>query len=449
MDYLQKKLTLFIFLIVQGTLTLGFSTSLEFYNAWDFNKGDGTTGGRYKFPYGLGELRLTVKGDSYNFGLTATNQKLTKHFPFYLKCGNLSASGILSKMNSPTLSASAAPFASSVSSAVGLAASLPGYSTFSRPMSLFSQTGLAGRLSNTNLACWYSPQEEKIAFSFIESLRPSKDVAFALSLAGGFFPYNQSSQSDWFSASPFYPAGSHFASALQFSSQLYWWKSFFMCGLNETPFGSAALWFRSENRLSGEHFSFTGAAFFNGDLPHAPNISAGAKVLSPQLQLKGNLQYKTLFKAKHFPVFVKSGFTAYSGISLEDENHEVRFGYGSQFLFPRYLLTLSLLTKFDAVWDYTASVPGTITLNFDDASLQIKNVWYLAACSPSLSLLVSVDSVKVVAALAVGVGQSAKISASGSYTTSTSANKFSFYINASYIWRKIKCTCKLGFAFEG
>ncbi len=467
MDYLQKKLSLFLFyLIVQCAVTLGFASDLELYTAYELGQADCTTGGRLKFPFGLGETRLTFKGDSYNFGLTATNQKLTKSLPFYLKFGNLSASGLLSKMNSPSLAASAAPFASSVSSAMGLTASLPAYTSFTKAMSFFSQVGLHNQLFSCNCAFWYSPEEEKIAFTSFGSLHFSKKLHFEFSAGGGFFPYAQSSQSEWFSTSPFYPAGSHFSSALELSCVIYNLKSFFMCALNETPFGRASTCFRGENRLAGEHFSFTGSAFFNGDLPNAPNITASAKVLSSQLQLKGNLQYKAFLKTRRFPLFVKTGITAYSAISLQNEMHELRFGYGNQFIFPACLLQFSLVTKFDSEWDYRAQLPGTILLSFDDATFQIKNVWYFSFASPSLTFAFSLNprsdfsdmkvSFKSSAGLSMGIGQSAKTGASASYTGvkdslrsgSGVENKFSFYINASYIWRKIKCTCKLGFAFE-
>jgi len=106
------KRYIFLLLIFLSAASL-FPFGLELYTGGDI--GQAFTGSG-KLKLSLGELRFSLCDQKYNFGITATNKAFSKKLPFYLKAGNLSLAGILSKMNSPQLSASALPFSAGVAS---------------------------------------------------------------------------------------------------------------------------------------------------------------------------------------------------------------------------------------------------------------------------------------------------------------------------------------------
>ena len=116
----------------------------------------------------LGQVKFSLTPENYNLGISAFSDKIAKSYPFCFKFGNLSAGGSLSKMNNPLLSTSTSPFSSGISSVNCITSSLPGYSSFSNPVSFFCQFSNSNKKSplfqwKTN--CFYSPEEENLAFS--------------------------------------------------------------------------------------------------------------------------------------------------------------------------------------------------------------------------------------------------------------------------------------------
>lgn len=490
MEYLLKKLmimtaVLFQMIFLRSAQVHGDDKNLMKYlglelygNTW-IGERDFIAGGRLKLP--VGEVRLAFKGDDFNFGLTATNERINKNVPFYLKAGNLSATGIIPKMNSPNIPASASPFSASVSSVYGITTTLPGWSTYSRPVSAFFQGGVKQKNWGTSVAAWFSPDEDKLAFSAIGELRLPSKLNLSLSLALGSFPYKEGGGTSWFLDSPYYPAGSHLCSAMQFSAAFMRWKSFLMAGLNESPFGKSAFWLRGEGRYSGDRIIIAGAAFLNGfegdfssfddglsdSLLGGPNITSSAKVLDSVFQLKGNLQYKSVIRTKTFPVLVKTGLSAYNSLSLNDESHKAKYGAGLQLIFPFALFQLTALANFDVLWDFSAWKPGNAYFDFDSGTVQLKNILYLNALAPSITLTVTAApsddfydaklTGKISAVANIPCASNLKLNCSATYSAVRKSlrksdggeitHKFSSYVNAVFTWQKIKCTCKVGFEF--
>ena len=464
MGYLLKKL---FCLVLLGFLpgVMGFVLHAEFFSSTlDFSDDELKSGFRLKIPFC--ELRLAFKDDDLNFGMLATSEKFTKSVPLYLKCGNLSANGLLSKMNSPAVSASAAPFAAPAGTASLIGASLPGHTSFSRPVSLFAQGGLKQKLWAVNVNSWYSPDEEKLAASFGVSANPGKKLKLAFTAGGGFFPYEASDGAVWFFSRPYYAAGSHFCSIVQFSASLPFLKLFFMTGVNESPFGKYVPYYRAETKINTEHFIISGAGFFAGAENTCGtsdvNITASGKTLSPQLQLRGNLQYKSVIKTKRFPVFLKNGVSVYSGLKPAEDSHSLKAGFGSQALFPFMLLQFTVtanLTVNAFLPEYIFNQPDDVTLSFDGTSIQLKNVWYFGNFSPSITASLSSsygtaisDTYKVGAAVAYAGRSKVKISGSGAFSIilkngEKEKTKYTATASAAFLWKEIKCTGKLGFEF--
>ncbi|MCR4579776.1 MAG: hypothetical protein K5681_05460, partial [Treponema sp.] len=377
MGHLIKKYLAFCLLLFLPLAGL-FPSVLELYTGGDIGQAF-TGGGRLKLSFG--EVRFSLCDQDYNFGITATSRFVTKTFPVYFKAGNLSLSGIISRMNSPQLSASAMPFSASVSNVSVMTASLPAFTSFSKANSLFLQAGVYKKVFCSELSTWYSPEEEKLAFSSGGQLKLPGNNNLRFALAGGFFPHKEIGEAAWFLSKPYYPSGSHFCSALMLYASGLWGKTSFVAGLNENPFGKAAVWSRFDFRLNGEHFIWGSSAFYN----NSPlNISSTEKLLDQIFQLKGNLQYKSILKTKSFPVFFKSGISSYWGLKLKENIHDCKLGLGLQFLFPLTLIQFSLVSDFDLSADFTQPL-SDLSLSFKSSTLQIKNNWYFPLVNPGLS----------------------------------------------------------------
>lgn len=467
MNNLFKKSILFM-LIYTGSCLLSFAAekdfskdfALEFYEAWNSELTSA-----FRLKSFLGELRFSIKDDENNFGLSATSSKLSKYFPFYIKCGNLSAAGLLSKMNSPLLAASASPFSSSVSSASGLTASLPGYATFSRPVSLFSQLGIKQKAFSLEFCNWYSPEEGKNVISLHGIYSFGKKSRLEIGAGGGFFPYKEMSGTSWFLDSPYYPAGSHLSAIMHLSLNLPLFKSYFMTTANESPFGGFEWNYRAENKFIFEHSSFTSSVFYKGKAQ--ADITASGKSLEPLLQLKENFSYKFTLNTPYFPVFVKNGLSLYNAFNLSSESHELKAGAGSQFLFPFMLLQFSVLANMTLetlMPDYFLQPPSDFAISFDGASLSLKSVFYCGdfspgltaslASSPDLENLKVTNTYKIAASLSWAGKSGVKVSCNSSFSLSYNNDEItkkncSLTVTSAFVWKKIKCSCKLGFTFEG
>lgn len=423
-----------------------------------------------KVKESFGDFSFGLKNDDYNFGLSLTNQKLTKVFPFYIKCGNLSTGGILSKMNSPTLSASASPFSASLSSAGLLSASLPASTNFSKPVSFFLQGGLKKKPLFVNVNGWYSPDEAKLATSFCGQVDFQKKGSFSLAAAGGFFPHKELSESSWFLSQPYFPAGTLFSSALELSLSLPQFKSFLLAGFTENPFGNLTSFYRGEGKINCGNFIFSGAFFYTDD--KNANLTASGKELSPQLQYRALLQYKGCLKTGHFPLFFKNGISLYNGLKLsenEADNHSLKVALGSQFLFPFMMLQFTLSGNFTEALllslqsDFPQTIfapPPDVKLSLEGETIQIKNVWYLGSFSPSFTGSLSTsfsDFITDTYRLAFSITYSGKkkLRLSGNSSLSFtlkngdfSKGKSAASISAAFSWKKIKCTTKLAFNFD-
>ena len=365
------------------------------------------------------------------------------------------------ELNNPCLPASAAPFSGSCASVAGVTANLPGYSSFSKPVSLFTQAGGKWKLGSVTASGWYSPEEDKIAASLQGNVVLFKKLTLASSFTSGIFPYNALGESSWFFDEAWYPQG-----LVQVSASAKGAKLCVMAGLNESPFGSGMGFCRAEGKCSFSHFDFFLAGFYCGG--GEPNITSSGKVLEPLFQFKGNVQYKTVFRTRRYPVFMKTGFSLYSALGLEDEAHTVKAGAGSQLLFPLALVQFSLTANLDMQTELPEflqpTLPSETSFSFTGGTAQLKNVWYFGDFSPSLSASVTTSSskdflsvsntFKLNATLACSAFKNTKISCSSAFSAvekdgELSSVRFASSLTASFVWKGLKCSGKLSFSLEG
>ena len=127
----MRKLILFLLAAGPWLFTCVAADFFHFDFYADYSAAQQTGSIRLTTPFA--ELRSANRPEKFNLGLLFSSVSLYKKLPVEIKAGNLSASGSLSRLNSPELSNGTSPFSNGIISVSGLSASLPSYSTFSKP----------------------------------------------------------------------------------------------------------------------------------------------------------------------------------------------------------------------------------------------------------------------------------------------------------------------------
>ena len=314
-----------------------------------------------------------------NFGFSGFNGSLYTMFPYKVMCGMLSPGGSLSKLNNLQLSGGTSPFSSGTAEVSGLNASLPGITNFSRPVSIFAQTGFQKKNVpfSGQLSCFYSPEEQITALSSYVCYTIKKDFVIKGSATVGQFPYSENSSSSWTVKEPYYYEGTHLCSLFQLSLALHklFWS--FSTGLYETPFGTLEQALRTDLKLPAGHFTFYASGFYN---PNNSLLTSADKKIKDCFQIKTGLKYKCAAALKQ-PVFFSSGANVLINADTSGTEHPVKINAGLQLLTS--LTTVSLSSSLHYVLDTT--IPDTPAFNFKDVSFQLKNNWNLKKLSPCLS----------------------------------------------------------------
>ena len=354
--------------------------------------GDSQKNGGARLVTPVAEFRTANHPEKENFGICLTSRNYFKKLPFELKYGNLSASGSLSRLNSPELSGGTSPFSNGIISVTGLSASLPGYTNFSKPESAFVQISM-NQLTKEPLSLyinlWTSPENESTVFSTLISNKFfSKRLTLSASFTAGDFLYEDNSSSSWFLDSPYYGSGSHFCSMVQLGadyknksgkSGLY---SGFMAAFYETPFGPYTAVYRGDFKISLKQAEFYTSAFLNA---YEDVLTSSEKKLEPCLQLKtGALVKKPFVFNKSQLVFVKTGANVFSKINLLKTEHPLRVNTGVQF--SSELTSLSFSVSGEALLVSKSPEKAPEEIQKDSVSFQIKNSWYFKTMTPSVSL---------------------------------------------------------------
>lgn len=346
-------------------------TKVEFLNA-DSNFSVGT-----KISTPVFQAKFSFQDQKYNFGFAAFNDSICKQFPFSLKVGMISAGGSLSKLNNPTISAGTSPFSTGITETSGLNASLPGITSFSKPVSTFFQVGFINKKNpfTCNLSCFYSPEEKVSVFSEYISYKVLKNrLSFSNSVTVGLFPYSNNSSSSWTVNSPYYSEGEHLCSLLQFSLKYLNVISTFSMGIYETPFGKFEKTYRTDFKLPVNHFTFCFTGFYN---PNNNLITSSDKNINDCFQIKTGILYKTILPYKK-PLFLTYGINLYLNADTSGYENPFRINSGLQILSSLTSISLSGSAKF-LIDTTNLSSPS---LNVDELSFQLKNTWYIKKISP-------------------------------------------------------------------
>lgn len=332
------------------------------------------------------ELTSAQNFESWNFGACLFSGTYLKHFPCQLKAGNLTAGGSMSKLNNPLLSSTVSPFSTAGTSVSAITASLPGISTYSKPESLFAEAAYLNKksvFSEFRMNCFFNSKTERPVFSVKSSVSPWKKVTFSASVTGGYFSYEENSPSTWFAASnPYYHKGNHICLNYQYSVKVPHFVSMFSTSAYEMPSGKLKNVYRTENKISTGHFTFSFSALYN---PEEKLLTSNEISLPACFQTKASIQ-STFPAGKHFPLFLKTGIGTFYSFRLSDSDSPLKFTAGSQLfssIFSTALTTTGSFTVSDS--------PQKKSFQFNSAAVQLKTSLYLKKITPSLLLGFSFD----------------------------------------------------------
>ena len=340
-------------------------------------------GAKVKTP--ISEVRFSTKeAESFNWGVAFSTKKVLRTFPaFTIKGGNLSAGGLLSHLNNPSLSGGSSPFSSSVMQPGLMTCSLPGWSTFSKGESLFME--IEGTAAHTKadsahtraaLSCWLEAKSPSPIFSSLLSTSlAEKKLLLQWACCGGIFSYNANDSSSWFSKEIAYADGAHLCAISQLALQyeaggrgplLFTGVS---GAVYETPFRDFPMNFRIDFKLKGKKTEIFTSAFYN---PKEGLITSSQKSLPSCMQFKAGFTRRQLAGIRlSSPLLLKYGVNAL---------YQHNFYSDSEALVNSGIQISSSLTSLS----FSSSVKFTPE-NLTSLSFQIKNLWYLKLINPGLS----------------------------------------------------------------
>ena len=357
----MRKLILFTILLAAGPwlFTCGAADFFHFDFYADYSAAQQTGSIRLTTPFA--ELRSANRPEKFNLGFLFSSVSLYKKLPVEIKAGNLSASGSLSRLNSPELSNGTSPFYNGIISVSGLSASLPSYSTFSKPAGVFFQ---------------------------IKMNQLVKHPCLLASWICGQFLYEDNYGTSFFLDSPGYTAGSHFCSLAQLSAE-YKTKNKkntfytgFTSALYESPFGPYSAAWRLDLKASINHTEIFASAFLN---QYEALLTSSEKKLSPSSQFKAGFLTKMplLTKRKNL-IFLKLGINAYSKINLTQTEHPLRLNIGAQLTSDITTISLTISGTANLICPSVDQAPQSLQPAVFSA--QIKNTWYLKYITPALAI---------------------------------------------------------------
>ena len=343
------------------------------------------------------EFRLSKREENTNLGLSFASKNMSPLFPFVIKAGNLSGSGSLSKLNNPAISNGTSPFSSGISYPGITKASLPGYSSFSNPTTVFFQLGIPNLLKKTSsleLSCFFPKNfASPLSSLLFSSSLFDRSLLLKFNSTAGLFTYDDNLSSSWFSDEPYYLAGNHLCSMYQFSIELNP-KSKRLLRFNlpdiyfsntlafyEFPNDTIPLCLRSEIKITSKHTESFIIAFYN---PKDAIFTSSEKKLSSCLQVKGGFLIKSIMqRSKEMPLFIKTGLNIHSTFNLLQTEHPLRINAGIQV--SSSMNTLSLTGSVNLSLNSVNNKSTIKSLEYSGLTLQIKDSMYFKYLIAALS----------------------------------------------------------------
>ena len=329
------------------------------------------------------EVRGSVNDKlKWNYGISLSTQKLFPKLQFTAKAGNLSASGSLSKLNSPALSSSVSAFSPASLRTSALEVSLPQYESFSsvQGYSFFADLKPDNMLKQITLGIFYKDEKELkndcVTASARLRLVPVKKIELTFCSTAGFYPYKKKNITTWFTQEQYYREGNHICYNNQLSFMCPNFSTLFIMSTYQSPFGNFVNTWRSENLLKINQFSFTLNGFYN---PNEEVITSSDKKLKPLLQTSLGGQYSFLTQTK-IPVKITTGINTLLELNLSEQNHILKSCFGIRYSSNNFNGLFEINSSFKLVEEQEG-----INATFTSGAIENSNTFYINDFTTSLS----------------------------------------------------------------
>ena len=420
--------------------------SVTLRSDYDFSKQEFLAFTKVNVPFV--EARGAVTNDSrWNYSVGISTQKLFPKLVFSAKAGNLTATGSLSKLNSPALSGSIGAFSNSSLKLSGLEVSHGQYDSFSAAPGYSFEAGYSpgGIIKQITFDVYYKDKKDDADGSLTTSakirIQPAKKTEISFCTTAGLYPYKKKNITSWFTDEAFYKQGNHIC----FNNQIFVnagnCSSLFVIGTYETPFGNFINTWRSENLLKFKHFSFTLNGFYN---PNDEVITSSDKKINPLMQFSSGVQYNFITETK-VPVKITTGLNTFVELNLAQKNHTLKNALGIKYSAMDFagLLSFNISTKLDN------SGEG-INTSFENGSIETSNSFYINNFTPKLTtkFTFTPDQNKTKWTFSQRIGLEFEYEMPDQTVTFSNKNQVTFTQKTDDSKNKIAFTCSLNAKFQ-
>lgn len=369
----MKKIWLIAFLFNSPLLLFSLDYNLDLFTNFESYGGKGSVS--------LLDFCYYQKQNLINYGVSINLDTFFPKVPVEIKTGNLSFTGGISKLNSPSLTSTPTPFSSYTPATLYNKSSLPSYTSYSKEQSVFMQAGFTDRtkpLQKLLFSAVYAPYSTGTATtaSFLVQVRPVKNFTIYTSASLGLFPFEEKTNSSWFSEKLYYHKDTLFSANFNLSAKTPLFVTNNFLTLYESPFGQAQFTFRNENSLKTRRFHFNLAEFYN---PNEQLYTSSQKFLTRQLQIKAGSSYQTVTGQK-MPFFLKLGTSSFFDYDFENDECSTKLSAGFK-LTGQDLNTTGTITANGTVKKEGSS----FDYNFSSLSISVQNKMYTKILTPSLN----------------------------------------------------------------
>lgn len=264
---MKKKNILFIVLIfllsfLRAENDLFKKSILEFYFDNDF-----TFATKIDIP--ILQIKTSFQEKNTNYGINIFSKNLIRTFPCSLKCGNLSVGGSFSKLNNLAINSISSGFSTGFLKAKKISASLPSFTSFSKPFSFFGEFGYQSKKKDFFLNFYCLPKSKTkllnpdFMFSFLGDFNQLFNHKVEFSVTGGNFNYDEKISSSWFLREKHYKEGNHFGFLPQILIEKENAIFTFSSGIYQNQFGDFLPIFRSDFKVSFKRLLISSSNYMN------------------------------------------------------------------------------------------------------------------------------------------------------------------------------------------
>lgn len=285
-----------------------------------------------KLDFNYVKFTSAQKTDQNVYGININTGNLSDNFKIDFTTGNLSYSGSLSKLNSPSLSSSLSPFYFANCNSSLITSSLPSLSSFSKPISYFAQCNISGRKKSPfTVNTFYVPENNSFAFSIkkdftkttkdkslITGLLNTNKNTFSFSITAGLFPIEGLSDDSWFFKKDYYSSTFIEAAQIQASINLKKFNSLFVLNGYQSPYDDFRYNFRNENLIQLKNTKISFSEFYNY---YNDYLTSGKKSVSEVMQIKFGITNHHFTSNK---ILVKKGFSSFCNLDLYNQEDDIK-----------------------------------------------------------------------------------------------------------------------------